>query len=73
MFEAISRTRKFCNSLTEYSRYKTKEVYVGDIPCCYRREIYRLISGKLFFFTIGSSNVVGGISPDKIGGVFSQA
>ena len=33
MYEAISNTRKYCNSLTEFSRYKTKEVYVGDIPC----------------------------------------
>lgn len=23
---------KYCNSLTEYSRYKTREVYIGDIP-----------------------------------------
>ena len=33
MYEAISRTKKYCNSLTQYSRYKTREVYVGDIPC----------------------------------------
>ena len=33
MYEAIIKTRKFCNSLTGYSRYKTKEVYVGNIPC----------------------------------------
>jgi (E)-4-hydroxy-3-methylbut-2-enyl-diphosphate synthase len=24
--------KKYCNSLTEYSRYKTREVYVGEIP-----------------------------------------
>lgn len=24
--------RKYCNSLTRYSRYKTREVYIGDIP-----------------------------------------
>lgn len=23
---------KYCNSLTKYSRYKTREVYIGDIP-----------------------------------------
>ena len=33
MYEVISKTRKFCNSLTEYSRYQTREVYIGDIPC----------------------------------------
>ena len=33
MYEAIGNTKKYCNSLTEFSRYKTKEVYVGDIPC----------------------------------------
>ncbi len=33
MYAAINKTRKFCNSLTEYSKYKTKEVYIGDIPC----------------------------------------
>ena len=33
MYETINKTKRFCNSLTEYSRYKTKEVYVGDIPC----------------------------------------
>ncbi len=27
-----SRSNKYCNSLTEYSRYKTREVFVGDIP-----------------------------------------
>ncbi|MEW6703209.1 MAG: (E)-4-hydroxy-3-methylbut-2-enyl-diphosphate synthase [Bacteroidota bacterium] len=24
--------KKYCNSLTRYSRYKTREVYIGDIP-----------------------------------------
>ncbi|MDQ7816707.1 MAG: (E)-4-hydroxy-3-methylbut-2-enyl-diphosphate synthase [Melioribacteraceae bacterium] len=24
--------RKYCNSLTRYSRYKTREVYIGEIP-----------------------------------------
>jgi (E)-4-hydroxy-3-methylbut-2-enyl-diphosphate synthase len=24
--------KKYCNSLTHYSRYKTREVYIGDIP-----------------------------------------
>ncbi len=33
MYETISKTKKYCNSLTAYSRYKTREVKVGDIPC----------------------------------------
>jgi (E)-4-hydroxy-3-methylbut-2-enyl-diphosphate synthase len=28
----IAKYRKYCNSLTKYSRYKTREVFVGDIP-----------------------------------------
>jgi (E)-4-hydroxy-3-methylbut-2-enyl-diphosphate synthase len=32
MFETISKIKKYCNSLTEYSRYKTREVHVGDVP-----------------------------------------
>jgi (E)-4-hydroxy-3-methylbut-2-enyl-diphosphate synthase len=28
----IETIKKYCNSLTEYSRYKTREVFVGDIP-----------------------------------------
>ena len=24
--------KKYCNSLTQYSRYKTREVFIGDIP-----------------------------------------
>ncbi|MCL4548940.1 MAG: (E)-4-hydroxy-3-methylbut-2-enyl-diphosphate synthase [Bacteroidetes bacterium] len=25
-------TKKYCNSLTKYSRYKTREVHIGDVP-----------------------------------------
>lgn len=32
MFESINKTKKYCDSLTRYSRYKTKIVNVGDIP-----------------------------------------
>ncbi len=32
MFESISKAKKYCNSLTSYSRYKTRVVNVGDIP-----------------------------------------
>lgn len=32
MFESITKTKKYCNSLTHYSRYKTRVVNVGDIP-----------------------------------------
>ena len=32
MFESISKTKKYCNSLTRYSRYKTRVVNVGDVP-----------------------------------------
>jgi (E)-4-hydroxy-3-methylbut-2-enyl-diphosphate synthase len=28
----IKETKKYCNSLTQYSRYKTREVFIGDIP-----------------------------------------
>lgn len=28
----ISKLKKYCDSLTQYSRYKTREVYIGDIP-----------------------------------------
>ncbi len=28
----IETIKKYCNSLTEYSRYKTREVKVGDVP-----------------------------------------
>lgn len=29
---AIDATKKYCNSLVNYSRRKTREVYIGDIP-----------------------------------------
>ncbi len=32
MFETITTVKSYCNSLTKYSRYKTREVYIGDIP-----------------------------------------
>ncbi len=32
MQETINKFRSYCNSLTSYSRYKTREVYIGDIP-----------------------------------------
>lgn len=32
MNSALKKTKKYCNSLTQYSRYKTREVYIGDIP-----------------------------------------
>ncbi|MCX6169227.1 MAG: (E)-4-hydroxy-3-methylbut-2-enyl-diphosphate synthase [Ignavibacteriales bacterium] len=28
----IEQLKKYCNSLTEYSRYKTREVFIGDVP-----------------------------------------
>ncbi len=28
----IERYKKYCNSLTQYSRYKTREVFIGDVP-----------------------------------------
>jgi len=28
----IEKITKYCNSLTQYSRYKTREVFIGDIP-----------------------------------------
>ena len=28
----IETIKKYCNSLTEYSRYKTREVNIGDVP-----------------------------------------
>ena len=27
-----STFNKYCNSLTHYSRYKTREVFIGDVP-----------------------------------------
>lgn len=32
MVTKIENLKKYCNSLTKYSRYKTREVYIGDIP-----------------------------------------
>ena len=32
MQSTIKNFKKYCNSLTQYSRYKTREVSVGDIP-----------------------------------------
>ncbi len=33
MFESIKNTKSYCDSLTKYSRYKTRVVSIGDIPC----------------------------------------
>ncbi|MBX7044466.1 MAG: (E)-4-hydroxy-3-methylbut-2-enyl-diphosphate synthase [Ignavibacteria bacterium] len=30
--EAVIDNNKYCNSLTEYSRLKTREVFIGDVP-----------------------------------------
>ncbi len=32
MNTTIKNIKKYCNSLTQYSRYKTREVFIGDIP-----------------------------------------
>jgi len=32
MIETISKFKEYCNSLTKYSRYKTREVQVGNVP-----------------------------------------
>jgi (E)-4-hydroxy-3-methylbut-2-enyl-diphosphate synthase len=32
MASEIKNIKKYCNSLTNYSRYKTREVFIGDIP-----------------------------------------
>ncbi|HSP88197.1 MAG TPA: flavodoxin-dependent (E)-4-hydroxy-3-methylbut-2-enyl-diphosphate synthase, partial [Ignavibacteriaceae bacterium] len=32
MIDAISKFKEYCNSLTKYSRYKTREVHIGNIP-----------------------------------------
>lgn len=32
MTENITHSKKYCNSLTKYIRYKTRQVFVGDIP-----------------------------------------
>lgn len=33
MYQSIINTKSYCNSLTKYSRYKTRVVNIGDIPC----------------------------------------
>jgi (E)-4-hydroxy-3-methylbut-2-enyl-diphosphate synthase len=33
MFETINKYKNYCLSLTEYSRYKTREVQIGNVPC----------------------------------------
>ncbi len=32
MIESVKTIKRYCNSLTKYSRYKTREVKVGNIP-----------------------------------------
>jgi len=32
MIDSISKIKRYCNSLTQYSRYKTREVFIGDVP-----------------------------------------
>jgi len=32
MQSTTKNIKKYCNSLTQYSRYKTREVFIGDIP-----------------------------------------
>ncbi|MDR3666633.1 MAG: (E)-4-hydroxy-3-methylbut-2-enyl-diphosphate synthase [Ignavibacteriaceae bacterium] len=32
MNDTIVRFRTYCNSLTKYSRYKTREVFIGEVP-----------------------------------------
>lgn len=32
MNQTINNLKKYCNSLTKYSRYKTREVFIGDVP-----------------------------------------
>jgi (E)-4-hydroxy-3-methylbut-2-enyl-diphosphate synthase len=32
MQSEIKNIKKYCNSLTQYSRYKTREIFIGDIP-----------------------------------------
>ncbi len=32
MLKSINQIKKYCNSLTKYSRYKTREVFIGDVP-----------------------------------------
>ena len=32
MSESVARLKTYCNSLTKYSRYKTRVVKIGDVP-----------------------------------------
>ena len=32
MADIQTKSKKYCNSLTEYSRYRTREVHIGDVP-----------------------------------------
>ncbi len=32
MQKEINQIKKYCNSLTQFSRYKTREVHIGDVP-----------------------------------------
>ena len=32
MNQTIDNLKKYCNSLTQYSRYKTREVFIGNVP-----------------------------------------
>ena len=32
MIENFKKVKNYCNSLTEYGRYKTRQVFIGDIP-----------------------------------------
>ncbi len=32
MIDSVDKIKSYCNSLTSYSRYKTREVYIGNIP-----------------------------------------
>lgn len=32
MLDSINKIKTYCNSLTSYSRYRTREVHVGDVP-----------------------------------------
>jgi (E)-4-hydroxy-3-methylbut-2-enyl-diphosphate synthase len=32
MQKEINQIKKYCNSLTQFSRYKTREIHIGDVP-----------------------------------------
>ena len=32
MLDSINKIKTYCNSLTSYSRYRTREVHIGDVP-----------------------------------------